>query len=125
MATLYDFLQLISHSGRVLFGTTTDNGVDAIQVAGGAAITTLIAYTFSSLVTWYYSFKELKFKIEWQFIFKSILASILMTLLITWLNPMGLFKTMFAVVLGVLIYLILIFLLKCFNKKEMDFLKKF
>ena len=48
----------------------------------GAAITTLLAYAFITMMIWYYSFKELKFKIDWKIILKSIFASAIMALFI-------------------------------------------
>ena len=77
----------------------------------GAAITTFIAYVFAFLLAWHYSFKDLKFYIDWQFILKSILASVLMALFIVWFAPLGLLKTLIAVILGVIIYGISILLL--------------
>ena len=93
----------------------------------GAAITTLIAYTFVLISTSCYCFKNLKFKFEigWKFILKSILASILMSLFIFWFDPMGLLKTMVAIVSSILLYGILIFLFKGINKNEIDFFRGF
>jgi len=89
----------------------------------GAGITTLLAYAFAFAATWYYSFKEFQFEIDWQFILKSTFASVLMGLLIIWLKPIGFYKVMTTIILSVLVYGILIFLLKCFNKKEIETLK--
>ena len=91
----------------------------------GAAITTLIAYLLAFFLIWYYSFKKFKFDIDWQFILKSVIASALMGLFIFWFNPVGLLKTIIAIILGLIIYGILIFLLKGFSKKEIKFLKSF
>ena len=90
-----------------------------------AAIDTLVSYSFAFFLTWYFSFKELRFEIDWKFIIKSILASILMILFIIWFNPTGLSQTLIAIILGALLYGILIFLLKGFSKKEIEFLKEF
>lgn len=91
----------------------------------GAAITNLIVYILILISAWYYSFREFHFEIDGKFILKSIIASILMTLFVFWLNPIGLLKTIIAIILGALIYGILIFLFRGFNKKEIDFLKGF
>ena len=91
----------------------------------GAAITTFIAYVSLLILTWYYSFKEFQFEIDWKFILKSIFASVLMTLFIFCFNPIGLFKTITAIIVGALLYGILIFLFKGFSKKEVEFLKEF
>ena len=89
----------------------------------GAAITTLLAYSLAFILTWYYSFREFQFDIDWKFISKSVFASILMTMLIVWFAPMGLLKTIIAIILGALVYGILILLFKGFNKNEIKFFK--
>lgn len=91
----------------------------------GAAITTLLAYAFILIATWYYSTKKLlfKFKIDWSFISKALIASTLMSILILWLNPLGLWKTLGAVFAGAIIYFILLSLFKGFGKKEILFLR--
>ena len=90
-----------------------------------AALTTLLSYSFALLLVYYYSSKDFQFEIDWQFVVKSILASILMSLFIVWFNPLGLLKTILAIIFGVLIYGVIIFLLKCFNKEEIEFIKSF
>jgi len=90
-----------------------------------AAITTLIAYTFGFILTWCYAFKDFRFEIDWEFILKSIFASILMTVFIIWFTPVGLLKTITAIILGAILYGILILLFKGFSKKEIEFLKEF
>lgn len=89
----------------------------------GAAITTLLAYVLAFFLTWYFSFKELKFAIDSKFILKSVFASILMTVFLEKLSPAGLAEILLAVLLGALIYGILIFLFKGIDKKELDFFK--
>ena len=91
----------------------------------GAAFTTLFAYTLVFILTWHYSFKELQFEMDWKFISKSIFASVLMALFILWFAPVGLLKTVITIILGALLYGILIFLFKGFDKKEIEFLKGF
>lgn len=89
----------------------------------GAAITTLLAYLLAFLLILYYSFKEFSFEIDWFFIIKSVLASLLMTIFIFWFNPTGLSKTVMAVILGAVIYGVLIFLLNGFKRKEIEIIK--
>ena len=91
----------------------------------GAALTTLLAYTLAFALAWHYSFREFQFEIDWKFILKSVFASILMTLFIIWFSPIGLLKTIIAIISGALLYGILILLFKGFNKKEIEFLKGF
>ena len=89
----------------------------------GAALTTFFSYTLALILTWYFAFKDLQFEIGWKFILKSIFASVLMTLFIIWFSPIGLLKTIIAIISGALLYGILILLFKGFNKKEIEFLK--
>ncbi len=88
-----------------------------------AAITTLISYIFSFSAFWYLSSKEFQFEIDWAFISKSILSSIVMSLFIIWFNPTGLLKVIIAIALSVGIYAILILLLNGIEKKEIIFFK--
>jgi O-antigen/teichoic acid export membrane protein len=88
-----------------------------------AAVTTFISYFCAFILIWYFAFKELKFKIDWKFLAKSILASILMALFVWLLNPWGLFNVILSVVSGALVYGILIFLFRGIGKKEIKFLK--
>lgn len=91
----------------------------------GAAITTILSYTFAFALTWYYASREFLFEIDWGFILKSILASTIMMLVILYINPVGLLKILFVIIFSALLYGILIFLFKGFNKKEIEFLKGF
>lgn len=88
-----------------------------------AAIITFIAYFCVFVLIWYFAFKELKFKIDWKFLVKCIMASILMILPIWQFNPNGLPQVISAIILGVFIYGILIFLFRGMGKKEIAFLK--
>jgi O-antigen/teichoic acid export membrane protein len=88
-----------------------------------AAITTFLSYLFSFGLIWYFSFKELKFEIDWQFIIKSILASVLMSLFIIQFSSVGLLNALIVIVSAAFIYGILIFLFKGISKKEIYFFK--
>ena len=90
-----------------------------------AALTTLIAYSFSLGLTWYFASKRLQFEIDWQFIAKSLLASGVMIVCILWLGPVGLFQVSLAILFGATIYGILIYLLRGFQQKEIEFIKLF
>lgn len=89
----------------------------------GAAITTLMAYAIAFIITCYYSSRDLKFDIDWKFILKSIFASILMVLFIIWLGPIGLAKTIIAIISSALLYGFLMLLFKGFNQQESNFFK--
>ena len=90
----------------------------------GAAITTLVAYSLALGIRWYYASKEFKFYIDWQFIFKSLVASAIMSLAIWQMAPQGNSATIIAVVVGAAIYGVTLLLLKGFKKEEFRFFKE-
>ncbi len=91
----------------------------------GAAITTLLAYITIFALTWFYSFKSLVFEIDWKFISKSVLASVIMSLFVFKVNPLGLWQTLGVISVATILYFSLILLFKGLEKKEFDFLKDF
>ena len=88
-----------------------------------AAFTTFFSFFVLALLEIYYSAKEFLFDVDWIFTLKSVFASILMSLFIVWLKPAGFYNVISVVVLSILVYGILLVLLKCFNEKEVKFLK--
>ncbi|MFH1451231.1 MAG: oligosaccharide flippase family protein, partial [bacterium] len=98
----------------------------AIPVLGiiGAAITTLLAYALALSLTFYYTSKDLAFKLNNGFIVKSIFASILMSLPIFWYSPNGFRQIIIAIIFGVVAYTALVFLFNGLDKKETAFLKQ-
>lgn len=90
----------------------------------GAAITTLIAYGLALGLTSYYSFKEFKFTIDWRFIVKCLVASVIMSLAIWRMAPQGTSATIATVIAGAAIYAVVLLLLKGFKKEEFDFFKE-
>ena len=93
----------------------------------GTAITTLIAYSLVLVIIVHYSFKEFRFNIEWSFIFKSLIASVIMSLAIWRITLVGTLDVVLTVVLGVVlgmvIYGAILFLLKGFSEEEFKFFK--
>lgn len=87
----------------------------------GAAITSLIAFILALGVVSYYSFKEFKFSINWHFIIKSLIASVIMSLAVWLMAPQGNLDTILAVVAGVVIYGVVLFLLRGFDREEIRF----
>ena len=84
----------------------------------GAAATTLFAYAIVAIVMYFESLKYLSFKVDFIFIIKSILASLVMAIIVFIINPGGIVKILLTVALGGLIYFIILFLLNGFNKQE-------
>lgn len=88
-----------------------------------AAAITFVSYFCVFILIWHFAFKELKFKIDWKFLAKCVMASILMIAPIWRFNPNGLPQVISAIILGVFIYGVLIFLFRGIGKKEIAFLK--
>ena len=89
----------------------------------GAAITTLLAYLSAFLLMHHFAVKEFTFTIEWGFISKALLSSLIMVSFIVWLNVRGLPGLLVAVPSGAAVYFASMVLLKGFGKKEINFLK--
>lgn len=90
----------------------------------GAAVTTLIAYGLQLGLATYYSFKEFKFTIDWRFIIKSLIASVIMSVSIWQIHPQETSATILTVVAGVVIYGVALILLKGFKKEEFKFFRE-
>lgn len=89
----------------------------------GAAISTLITFMISTLYSILYSFKFIKFDFDLTFIVKSIISSILMTLVLVLLVSHN-FLIILNISLSAIVYLISMFILKSFTKKEINLIKK-
>ena len=89
----------------------------------GAAVTTLLAYAFAFALTTHYSNRFLKFSFDLNFIIKSILASIPMSIFVVWINPEGIDRLIISAIIGAMIYFSALLLLKGVNKEELSFFK--
>lgn len=89
----------------------------------GAAITTTIAYLLLLGVLGYFAFKEFRFSIEWRFIIKSLFASAIMASAIWAIHPQSYSYIIIAILIGVAVYGVAIFLLKGFTKEEISFFR--
>jgi O-antigen/teichoic acid export membrane protein len=86
----------------------------------GAAATTLTAYTLAFILTVSYSNRIFKFDFNLPFIIKSIIASIVMSLLIISLHPTGILNILITVILAVIIYLFFLLILRGVDRKEIE-----
>jgi O-antigen/teichoic acid export membrane protein len=87
----------------------------------GAAVTTLVSFSFIFISTSLYSRGFMKFDIDSHFIFKSIVASLAMIAVIIGLDFGGKFSILVAASAGVIVYLVLIVLMKGFDREEFAF----
>jgi len=90
----------------------------------GAALSTFVVFATAMLIVWRRSLKYLSFPIPWIPIGKSLVASLLMGLMILFVNPEGLRETLATVFAAALFYGIIIILIKGIEKKEIQFILK-
>lgn len=94
-----------------------------IMGINGAALTTLVSFILSFLVILYYSSKARLFNFDISFIIKSLIASIVMSLIIIYLNPVGIFLLLISIILGAIVYFGIILTLKGITKEEIKFFR--
>jgi len=90
----------------------------------GAAETTLVAYILAFVITIFYSAKFFKFDFDLSFFVKSIIASILMSFIIIYINPIGILNILITVLISATVYFTLLLLLKGITKEEFNFFRK-
>ena len=90
----------------------------------GAAITTLIAFALALILTSFYSFKYLKFDIDFRFILKSIFATIVMSQVIIQWNPMGVLNVLSVIGVCAVVYAAVLLLLRGVKKEEITFFRQ-
>jgi len=89
----------------------------------GAALTTLIAFVFSVVVTAYYAHRILKFDMKPKFLVKSIFSSLIMSSIVIIFNPLRPTSIFFTVGICTIVYFLTLFLLNGFEEKELEFVK--
>ena len=90
----------------------------------GAAAITLIAYLAAFILTILYSSKFFKFDFDLNFIVKSLIASLVMSGIIVYLNPYGILNVIIAVVIGAVVYIVLLLIFKGIQKDEFQFFRE-
>ena len=91
----------------------------------GAAIATLLVYIAAVASIWYVSFQSLRFPIRISPLWKSVLASLVMSAVLVLIQPSGVIAVIFAILLGTLIYVVSLFLLRTFTSEELMFFQRF
>jgi O-antigen/teichoic acid export membrane protein len=87
----------------------------------GAAYSTLIAYAIAAVAVGYYAFKEFTFPIDWRFIIKSIIASVVMSAAVWPMRSSSLLGTFLTVIYGAAVYGVVLVLLRGFSRSEFRF----
>ncbi|MBA7699626.1 hypothetical protein ES703_108325 [subsurface metagenome] len=90
-----------------------------------AAVTTLISYALVTVVVVSVSTRHLEFHIDWAFIAKSVVASVLMSLVVWRLSPVGIVNIFMVAGLGAVVYFIVLFLGRGFSVNEVKFFQQF
>ena len=90
----------------------------------GAAIATVLAFALALILISFYSFKYLKFDIDFRFISKSIFASIIMSLVIIKWNPAGMLNVLIVIGACAVVYAVVLLLLRGIEKEEIKFFKE-
>lgn len=90
----------------------------------GAALATAFSYILMVLICYYVSFRYIRFRIEWLFILKSVIASVFMAGTLAFYYPNNIFELIIFIFMGVIIYSITIIVLGGLTKKEVLEIKK-
>ena len=90
----------------------------------GAAMTTLIAFILVFILSTYYSFKYIRFDIDFSSILKSVFASIVMSFVIIMWSPIGLLNILTVIGVCAAVYAAILLLLKGFTKEEIKFFRE-
>ena len=89
----------------------------------GAAISTLISYLVLSSIILIWAKKELSYNIDFKFICKVILSSALMALCLNQVDIQSFFGILLVSILGVMIFVLSLWLLKSFSDDEKRFIR--
>jgi len=89
----------------------------------GAAISSSIAFFTAMIIIKYLAFREVTFPIDYMSIIKSIIASVLMSIVIINIIGGGIMNFVSVIVIGALIYIILILIMGVFSLNELKFFR--
>jgi O-antigen/teichoic acid export membrane protein len=89
----------------------------------GAALTTLITYILAMVLTVYFSFKEFKLDIGWQFLGKCAAASAIMSLVVWLIAPQNIMATILTIIAGMVVYVLVLIGLKGIGQDELGFIR--
>jgi len=88
-----------------------------------AAAVTLLSYSTAFIIGTNYCRKFFNDYFDYTFIIKSIIASIVVSLILFISNPKGVISVLILIGVSILVYLLLILIMKCIDRKEIDFFK--
>lgn len=91
----------------------------------GAAFATALTCLIFTIFNVIYSQRFIKYKIDFNLIWKCIISAVIMVTVMSLLNPQSLFKISFSVILGAIIYFLVLYFLNIFERNEIAFFKSF
>ena len=89
----------------------------------GAAIATLVTYAVHLFVISVISFKKVSYDVDFKFIMKSLISSVIMAFVVWKLNPIGAVSILISIGVGAVVYFGILIILKGFAKEEYGFLR--
>ena len=89
----------------------------------GAAIATLLAFTLHLFLTITFSLKMMKYDVDFKFIIKCIISSVIMASVVWKLNPIGAVDILISVGIAVGVYFGVMVLLRGFTQEEYVFFR--
>ena len=69
------------------------------------------------------SFRQLPFDIDWKFIVKAVMSSLIMSAIVWVLNPTGAVNILISIVAGAVTYFMVLALLRGFTRQEYSFFR--
>lgn len=91
----------------------------------GAALATMISYIAMVVLCIYVSFKYISFNLDYRFITKCIVSSLIMFGVVFSLSLSSIMEIVFGVVAGFISYFSIMILINAFSKKELAFIKAY
>jgi len=90
----------------------------------GAALATMLSFTFGFVFGTYFSIQYFNFVVDWKSIIKILISSVIMSFVLIQLHPSDLVDLLAAVSFASIVYLIAVFSLKTIDSDEINFFKR-
>jgi O-antigen/teichoic acid export membrane protein len=106
---------VINFAGNLIF-------IPALGILG-AALTTLFAYLLAGMITLYFSSKFIKIRVDYSVLFKSIVASLLFSIMLVLIPTTEYLDTLAIILVSIVMYFGLMFAMKAFTQNEIHFFR--
>ena len=91
----------------------------------GAAISTLIAYSLLALISVISIKRVFTFPVQWSFIAKAVLASLVMTAFLWLFRAQTIGEVLLAIFIGAMVYFVILFVIRGFSREDIKSTKDF